>query len=395
VDVTPFGKVIVKPLAVTGGTVGIRGGFVVHPGLKSALLRGIGQSGGLVVDLFLEVTNRTAGTIWAEMQITMPGQTSDLVKSVEIGPKLLNRQGWDIKDIQWGTPYPVRVSVYSDKARRTSLGSMSGALVFDEADKPALEVARAAATKSMSSGAILYATVSGWGAMSSEELAAARKAEEERHPTPAFEWKEREGSPGTSLDATELDRQAGRGDQGPLVKFELRATGFAKDEALELWTKWIDSSYDRMRDISVDDTGLLHGKVNGVVAPFRVTVGGMAPGEPVSWAVVSPASGKRAYARAVIKPIAVRSPQGCSAFAELASPSGLVWVLTFNGFAAGEDVALTSEYKKESKSSTSRADDKGVVAFPVLFGDGDQGKAKATAASKSCKVSLEYKIGVE
>ncbi len=393
VDVTPSGKRVVKDWEVGGGRVRIRGGLVIRPGAKAIFLGPLGKPGSMGVDLFLDIWNDSPNTLWIEMEIEVPGQEKTSSKLVEIKTKHGNWQPWTVKDLQWGFEYPVKVSAYSDKKKASSLGSTTASLVFDDVDKATLEEARALAAKALQEGGLVYATVSGWGKMSAEEMAAAKKVEEEKNPIPPFEWKENEGSPGVSLVATERERKSGRGEKGTMVQIELRATGFGAEEDLELWTKWLDDKHMRMKDASLDEKGNIQGKYEGKAMPFRLTVGGMAAGEPISWALVSATTNKRAYARAVIVPIESHSAEGCSASAELVTPTGFVFLVTFRGFAPGEDVALTSEFKKENKPSMGRADDKGVVAFPVLFGEGDHGKAKATAAGKICKASLEYSVG--
>ena len=114
-------------------------------------------------------------------------------------------------------------------------------------------------------------------------------------------------------------------------------------------------------------------------------------GEPVSLALAS--ADKRAYARAVVVPIESKGEGGCSGSVELQSPSGLLFLVRFRGFSPGEDLELTNELGKDKKTDAHHADNKGEAGFPVLYSEGDHGKAKATAAGKECKVTVDYKVG--
>jgi hypothetical protein len=402
VDITPSDKRVVKEWEPSGQKMKIWGGVVVHPGLKAAFGRAFGK--GMAVDLFLKVSNESPNAVWVEMEIDVPGKEKDSVKSSEIKEDHFRWDIWTVKDLQWAVPYPVKISAYSDKKKSNSLGSMTGSLVFDEADKATLEQAKARESEALrATDRFTFITFSGWGKLSDEEMAAAKKKEEVKEEAksqfqktmsdqpPPFEWKETEGSPGVSLKATEGKRVSEKG--GTLVIFSLNATGFAPGEDLTLWKRWLDGKYGQMSDLSVDKNGYVQAKLAGKSATIAVGVREMAAGEPISWALGSATTGKRAYARAVIVPIESHSAEGCSASAELASPSGLLFHVTFRGFAPGEEVQVTSSLNKENKSSTGHIDDKGTLDLPLSFAEGDHGKAKATAAGKTCKVSLEYKVG--
>ena len=392
VNMTPSGKRVVKTWEIGGGKLGIRGGLLVHPGPKAIFMGALAKPESMRVDLFLDVFNDSPNTLWVEMEIDVPGEKQS-VEFAEIKAGRGRWQAWELKETQWGFQYPAKVSAYSDKKKTNFLGSTTASLAFDEADRAKLVEARDRATQGLRDGGLTYVTLSGWEKLSAEEMAAAKKKEEEKHPIPSFEWKESEESPSVSLMVKEVDRKSGRDEKGTMVQIELSAAGFGAGEDLTLWTKWLDDKYEKMIDVSLDEKGIILGKYEGKAIPFRLTVGGMAAGEPISWALVSATTNKRAYARAVIVPIESHSAEGCSASAELVTPSGFVFLVTFRGFAPGEEVATTSEFKKENKSSAGHADDKGVLAFPVLFGEGDHGKARATAAGKSCKVALEYQVG--
>jgi hypothetical protein len=404
VDITPSDKRVVKEWEPSGQKMKIWGGVVVHPGLKAAFGRAFGK--GTVVDLFLKVSNESPNPVWVEMEIDVPGKEKDSVKSSEIKKDYWRWDIWTVKDLQWGVPYPVKISAFSDKKKSNSLGSMTGSLVFDEADKATLEQAKTRESDGLrATDRFTFVTFSGWGKLSDEEMAAAKKKEEvnkemkaqfgkmmsDRDQTPAFTWDENEGSPGVTLTPTEVKRTSGR--EGPVVMFELRATGFGAGEDLTFWTRWLEGKYMRMGNISLDEKGGIQSVLAGKAAPIGVGVGKMAPGEPISWALASATTGKRAYARAVIVPIESHSAEGCSASAELASPSGLLFHVTLRGFAPGEEVQVTSGLNKENKSSTGHIDDKGTLDLPLSFAEGDHGKAKAAAAGRTCKVSLEYKVG--
>ena len=114
-------------------------------------------------------------------------------------------------------------------------------------------------------------------------------------------------------------------------------------------------------------------------------------GEPVSLALAS--ADKRAYFNVIVVPIESTGEGGCSGSVELESPSGLLFVVHFRHFTAGEDLEVTNELGKDKKTHALHASDKGEAIFAQLYGEGDHGKAKATAAGKQCKVTVDYKVG--
>ena len=114
-------------------------------------------------------------------------------------------------------------------------------------------------------------------------------------------------------------------------------------------------------------------------------------GEPISLALAS--ADKRAYARVIVVPIESKGEGGCSGSVELQHPSGLLFLVRVRGFTAGENLEVTHELGKDKITDAHHADDKGEWGFPMLYSEGDHGKAKATAAGKECKVTVDYKVG--
>ncbi|MGZ4898883.1 MAG: hypothetical protein ACXV8X_04430 [Candidatus Angelobacter sp.] len=397
VNKTPEDRLTIKTLAIAGGEVGIKGGLMVVPMSKG--LKGIFSSGGMEQGVPLkiasgigyQVANHSTSTVWLTVQVDAPGEGKPFEEELELKPDYVSWRIWQPKNLQWNTPYPVIVTAYSDKEHSSVLGTLTTSWVFSEEDRIRLEATTKEAEQGLRDRRLTRYLISGWpDKVSTEQLEAARKAKDEENPVPPFEWKEQEGSPGLTLTALEKRRYSKQGSTW--VEYDLRATGFQLGETLTLWTKGIDGEYGRIPlPISVDETGLIKGMYEGKPIDFRYNVGGMMAGEPISLALAS--ADKRAYARAVVVPIESKGEGGCSGSVELKSPSGLLFLVRFRGFNPGEDLEVTNELRKDKKTDAHHADDKGEAGFPVLYSEGDHGKAKATAAGKECKVTVDYKVG--
>ena len=178
-----------------------------------------------------------------------------------------------------------------------------------------------------------------------------------------------------------------------MVNYGIHAQGFKEGDKLFLWGKWLDDTYQRFAS-SVDQAGLISYRIKGEDIPVRdFMFSGMVAGEPIHWALVSEDGSTKAFTVVVPFPLESHGKGACVASARLESPSALVFLLSFTGFQPGEPVDVTSEFKSESKKVTQAASAQGTLEMPVLFGQGDKGKAKVTASTKACEVSLSYKVG--
>jgi hypothetical protein len=162
VDATPEGKLVVKAWDFAGGKAVIRGGMLIRPGVKALFMKQSSKPENMDVDLFLDVSNRSPNTLWVEMEIEVPGQKKGSAKLVELKEGRGWWQAWNIKELQWGFQYPVRISAYADKKKSSVLGTTNTSIVFDEADKVRLEAAKSLATKQWHEDRFTWVTMSGW-----------------------------------------------------------------------------------------------------------------------------------------------------------------------------------------------------------------------------------------
>ncbi|MBZ5491607.1 MAG: hypothetical protein LAO76_11815 [Acidobacteriia bacterium] len=395
VNKTPEERLIIKTLEITGGKVEIKGGLMVVPmpmGFKGIFKAPAGDVPLKIASgIGYQLANHSTSTVWLTVKVNAPGEKKPFEEDMELKPDYVSWRIWQPKNLQWNTPYPVTVTAYADEEHGSVLGTLNASWVFPEEDRSRLEDATKTAEQNLRDRTLVRFFISGWPEKASaEQLEAARKAKEDEHPVPPFEWKEEGGSPGLTLTALEKRRYSKQGSTW--VEYDLRATGFQPGENLTMWSKWIDGTYGRMPfPISVDETGLIKMMYEGKPVEFHYTAGGMMAGEPISLALAS--ADKRAYVRAIVVPIESKGEGGCAGSVEVQSPSGLLFLVRFHGFTPGEDLALTNELGKDKKTDAHHADDKGEARFPVLYSEGDHGKAKATAAGKECKVTLDYKVG--
>ena len=220
---------------------------------------------------------------------------------------------------------------------------------------------------------------------------ASSRADKKKGIEPPFEWDENYATPGTSLVLKEKQRM--RMGKGTMVEYEIQSTGFSNQEALSLWQKMGAMGYEEL-PVALSEKGILQLKVGERLVPLDpYTIGGFHLGEAFDLALFSKTTNKRAHAKVFPFPLQAQGVGGCSAFAEMMTGTGRVFLITFQGFRPREEVEVRSRYKKENKGSKLTASEGGEIRFPVLFGRGDRGKATATATGKNCTVSLEYKVG--
>lgn len=395
VNKTPEDRLMNKTLEIASGKIEIKGGLMVVPvpvGLKGIFKAPAGDVPLKIASgIGYQVANHSTSTVWLKVQVNAPGEKKPFEEDLELKPDHVSWRIWQPKNLQWNTPYPVTVTAYADEEHGSVLSTLNASWVFPDEDHSRLDDATKTAEQNLRDRMLVRFFISGWPEKASaEQLEAARKAKEDEHPVPPFEWKEEGGSPNLTLTALERRRYSKQGSTW--VEYDLRATGFQPGETLTLWSKWMDGTYGRIPfPISVDETGLVKAMHEGKPIPFSSNIGGMMAGEPISWALAS--ADKQAYARAVVVPIESKGEGGCSGSVELQSPSGLLFLVRFRGFTPSEDLELINELGKDKKTDPHHANDKGEAVFPVLYSEGDHGKAKATAAGKECKVTLDYKVG--
>lgn len=390
----PKGKIKQKTVQVPGGSLKVLGGILLRPGMKAILLRADATPGLVRPELYVRVTHDTPNPIWVDAEVRVPGQQGVNVKNFDIKKSgYYNSEIWGLgKEVQWDTEYPVRLTFYSDKEKKTVLGTEQSSFVFTKEHQSLIEEAQEVVAEGLRAGALPWGAVSGWTEpLSAEELAAEADKEKEAHIKPEFEWNDA-STAGASLKFTETSRQKMK-EVGMMVNYELHAQGFKQGDKLFLWSKWLDDTYQRWES-SVDQSGAISYKIKGENIPVRTfSFGHMLRGEPIHWALVSEGATTKAFSFVVPFPLESHGKGACVASARQESPSGLVFLLSFSGFQPGEPIDVTSEFKSESKKATQRASAQGTAEMPVLFGEGDKGKAKVTASTKACEVSLSYKVG--
>lgn len=206
---------------------------------------------------------------------------------------------------------------------------------------------------------------------------------------PPFEW-DMTGefaTPGTSLTLTELAR-ARMGDK-VFIYYEIKATGFASDEPLRMWSRTA-GDFDQFSG-SVDSDGIF--KIAGTDMPFGVF--DYALGQPLDIAVASENNVQHARAKAFPYPIEAHGTNGCSILMSLEIPTGRHWLVTLRGFESGQSVQVVSQFKDEIIQNSETASDHGVIRFPLTFERGARGFATITATSDDRTVALQYSVGYE
>jgi hypothetical protein len=220
---------------------------------------------------------------------------------------------------------------------------------------------------------------------------ASSKADKKAGKEPPFKWDENYASPGTSLVLKEKGRM--RLGKSTSVDYEMQSTGFSNEEALSLWQKMGAAGYYE-QPVTLNEKGLVQVRGRpGEDPPDSIGIFRFHLGEAFDLALISKTTNKRAHAKVFPFPIQAQGVGGCSAFAEMMDGTGFLFLLTFQGFQPGEEVEVRSRYKKENKGNKRTASEGGEIRLPLLFGKRDRGKATATATSKNCTVSLEYKVG--
>lgn len=204
---------------------------------------------------------------------------------------------------------------------------------------------------------------------------------------PPFEWDATYVTPGTSLTLREVRRMPARRNTGTLIQYEIVSRGFSTDDSLSLWRR-IGTGYARMPAV-LDSAGV----VQVLPGVSTTMVGGFVAGEALDVALVSERTSARAHAKSIPFPIEASGDGDCRAAAELLSKTGHLFLLTFSGFGAGEDVQTTVRFKKADKSAGMTADEHGGFRVPMLYERRDKGTASASAVGSTCAVTLEYRVG--
>ena len=204
---------------------------------------------------------------------------------------------------------------------------------------------------------------------------------------PSFKWDATFATPGTSLTIKEKMRLPPRERMGTIISYEVRATGFSAQEPLSLWWRRGTSYQELPVTLSSEGEVQLPGLGSGL------SIGNYVPGQALDIAIVSKTTDKRAHAKVIPFPVHAQGDGGCSASAEVASESGLLFVFSLRGFQPGEEVQITSRYRSETKTTPGKASERGETALPVLFERGSNGKATLMAIGRNCTVSLDYNIG--
>lgn len=366
----------IRSFDIEGGSIKLGGGVLASTGFKARLMSLAGK-GSIKTELLVLVTNRTPNTVWVEVECQLPEmrQSFKKFKKVKKGKSEGFKWGLKAEEIIWDAEYPFTVSVFADKKQKKALGSETSSFLFNDQSRTELDVARAVLVKEAKVGGRGRLLISGWP----EEVV-----------EPPFEWDENYASPGTSLVLKEKTRM--RLGKGTWVDYEVRSTGFSNQEALSLWRR-IGTEYEEYT-VTLNEKGLVQvGGRPGEDPPDSFGIIGFHLGEAFDLALVSKTTNKRAQAKVIPFPIQAQGNGGCSGSVELASKTGHLFLISFQGFQPGEEVEVRSRYKKENIGSKLTASEGGEIRLPLLFGKRDRGKATATATGKNCTVSLEYKVG--
>ncbi len=202
-----------------------------------------------------------------------------------------------------------------------------------------------------------------------------------------FKWDHTFASPGTSLSVDVLQTMSG--PPNSMITISIKSTGFSDAAAtLALWQKSGGRYSKHKPGIRADGT------VQFSPGTDSMMLGGYIRGQSFDIALVDEATNRRAQAKITPFPITAIGSGVCWASAEVITKSGLVWLITLAGYAAGEQVRITSVAKKETLTDDLAASGTGEIAFPILYPKRSKGNAQVTAmGSRGCNVSLDFAIG--
>lgn len=209
------------------------------------------------------------------------------------------------------------------------------------------------------------------------------------------QWGERFNSQGAKLTYKELERTFVGGRT--VVTYNLFASGLPKGQHSVLWVLNVGGKPQPTADAYVNEVG----KVVNVLAdpqrhvpedPINVKVFG-GKGEPIQFALISD-DDFRVFAQIVPFPMEVTSGP-CHLSAIQTAPYYLGMLIRVTGLQPNEDLIIDQHSDSEGAQTKGTANDQGdysAVMLPSVKGK-RSGKARFNAASKSCKIGVEFSWG--
>jgi hypothetical protein len=205
-----------------------------------------------------------------------------------------------------------------------------------------------------------------------------------RHGAP-FGWDVTTGTestPGTSLTLKEVGRM--KASRSTAVTYEVRVTGFTSEDGAILVQRLMDERYVTLPMVlDKDDPTLLRP---------NLTVSGYVPGEAVEIAFFTRDGSKHAQAKVFPFPIEARGEGGCQATVQAVRTGGRAFAILLQGFNVGEEVQVLARLKKKEDKASVRYEGKPLL-LRATFASKDRGEVAYTAMSKSCSVTVSFKIG--
>jgi hypothetical protein len=205
-----------------------------------------------------------------------------------------------------------------------------------------------------------------------------------------------QATPGVHIKLLEVKPGSGGGP----VQYRLSATGVPRDVTFDVWGKDFRQQFREIAlGFRVDGSGVLASSPFENDQPKRLDEMTFSPGpypRGAAWevALVSLDRKIKAFDRVIPRPI-VAHDGPCTVFLELASARGERFVATGTGFAAGDDVAIESQFAGQVSRRRSRISAGGLLQPDdiALAPIGPDRRARYSVKGRSCEVTLEYDWG--
>lgn len=162
VDASPQDRPLERKFPVTGGTIAVRGGFLIRAGIRAIFAGARANPGQFKPELYLGIRNETPNTIWVDAEVADPAGEGVKRDSEDLKRGRYKAFIWGLKNVVWGRSCPLKISVYSDRERKNLIGAHTAEFDFPENMALSVEKAKDAAVSASRDGALPFVVVSGW-----------------------------------------------------------------------------------------------------------------------------------------------------------------------------------------------------------------------------------------
>jgi len=122
----------VRRITIEGGVFELRGGLEVSAPSFVFFKKNAGRPEGLSFSLLVYASNKSNGTVWAEVEVQI-SETEEFPKKLEkIRAGKRHAFFWKLKEVNWNKEFPFTVSVFADENRSKLLVSTNASFFFEE-----------------------------------------------------------------------------------------------------------------------------------------------------------------------------------------------------------------------------------------------------------------------